>query len=180
MLETVSQLNARIGERLGYRGNNPRFAWKYAPDLNYFWRESYLTGFRRQCWADQIGRVWVLCQYRRPEMTQQEWWASFHGEFPYPAQGMYYAHPETALYPGQMPTAEITAAHIHAICTQIEKSYQQHRVECEASADKDMAESAREWDEFVADFNPAFDNWNSGAKSGVEFQVPGLKSAVSP
>lgn len=175
MPSIVNQLNARLGERLGYRGTNPRFAWKYAPDLFYFWRESYLVGFRRQCWAERLGRVWVLCQWRRPEMSNQEWWNSFHGEFPYPDKGMYYAHPETALAVGQFPTAEINAAHIRAIEVQMEKSYARLAVECSDAAQRDRQAADTQWDEYVADWEPAFDNWNSGKKSGVEFQVPGLR-----
>jgi hypothetical protein len=172
MNKQIALLNARFGERLGYRGNSPRFAWCYAPDLHYFWRPDYTTSFVRQCWAERLGRVWVLCQWRKPEMTQQEWWNSFRGEFPYPERGMYYAHPETALNPTQLPTAEITAAHIHALERQIAKNYEQHLQECNAAADAQRQADSDEWDDYVADWCPAFDNWNSGKKSGVEFQLP--------
>ena len=176
-MSAIATLNARLGERLGYRGNNPRFAWCYAPDLFYFWRPSYLTGFVRQCWAERLGRVWVLCQWRRPEMSRQEWWNSFNGEFPYPENGMYYAHPETALPAGMEPTSGITAEYTYSLERQIAKGYAQHLRECQASADQQMQADEDQWMDYAADFQPAFDNWNSGTKSGVEFQVPGLKPA---
>lgn len=175
-MTNIEVLNARLGERLGYRFGQPRFAWKYAPELYYFWRPNYLTGYVRQCWAERIGRVWVLCQIRRPEMSRQQWWDSFHGQFPYPERGaMYYAHPETALAPGQEPTGEITEGHIWALDRQISKSLETHVRECTNTANQAQQADADEWDEYIADWNPAFDNWNSGKKSGVEFQVPGLK-----
>ena len=175
MANQIEILNSRLGERLGYRGTHPRFAWKYAPELFYFWRQNYLTGFVRQCWAQRLGKVWVLCQWRRPEMSQQQWWDSFHGEFPYPAQGMYYAHPETALAPGELPESEITQAHIHALTAQMSKNYATHLREVNADTARCEQADEDEWMEYATDFAPAFNNWNSGKKSGVEFQVPGLR-----
>jgi hypothetical protein len=172
---TIQALNARLGERLGYRGQNPRFAWKYAPELYYYWRESYVTGFVRQCWAERLGRVWVLCQFRRPEMSKQEWWNSFHGEFPYPEKGMYYAHSETALRVGELPDAELTAMYIRSLEVQMERSYRAHLEASNKGAQDSMDQNEREWDEYVADMEPAFDHWNSGSKAGVEFQVPGQR-----
>lgn len=176
MTDPVSILNARLGERLGYRsGNNPRFAWKWAPDLHYYWRDNVTTSFVRQCWADQLGPVWVLCQWRRPEMSKEQWWTSFKGEFPYPDRGMYYAHPETALDLGMKPTADITASHTRALEIQVEKKYADHLREVNERAETRKQKDDDDWDDYIQDWAPAFDVWNSGKKSGVEFQVPGLR-----
>lgn len=181
----IDQLNRRLGEALGYRNSQPRFAWKWSADLHYFYRLPTAVTFERMCWAERVGRVWMIAQWRKPDgidvqtgqvlpITREQWWRMFGGAFPYPEKGQYYGHPETAFRQGLVPTMEDTLMAIASIKAQL-RSYESHLEQCTDEAAAREQRDENEWMEYVADMNPAFDNWNSGAKSGVEFQVPGMK-----
>ncbi len=138
----IEQLNRRLAEGLGTLGGKPRFAWQYAPEVYYFFRPETALTFERHCWAEQLGAVWMLCQWQEPKwidhqgqahkITPEGWYASFRGEFPYPNGGAYNAHPETALPYGMQPTGEGTAFYIRAIQEQMEKDFDTHLKESNA------------------------------------------------
>lgn len=178
----IEQLNRRLREALGTgRGVTvPRFAWMNARDVFYYWRPDHIQSFQRQCWADRVGSVWMLCQWRRPELTREEWWESFHGEFPYPDKGMYYAHAETALPFGMLPTSDLTQGYIWNLDQQMSMRYAEHLAAVNADVEKQNQSDEDAWFDYVADMEPAFDVWNSGTKCGVEFQVPGMRDTQQP
>src|SRR3954471_18332349 len=104
--KNIELLNRRLGVGLGYaNGVTPRFAWIFAPESFYFYRQDVTKTWVRHCWADRKGKVWMLGQWRPPSVPERDWWGMFHGEFPYPRKGEYYAQPETALPEGAEPTA---------------------------------------------------------------------------
>lgn len=156
----IDRLNRRLGEALGYVGTNPRFAWKWSPDVQYYYRSNLATSFERQCWADHVGPVWILCQFRPPEISQADWWASFRGEFPYPHGGMYYAHPEVAMPRGMEPDAEETARVIYALRQQMGKGHALHLSEINERLEQGRIANKKEFMDMADDSFPAF--WRNG------------------
>lgn len=175
-MKDIEILNRRLGDALGRCGMYPRFAWMLASEIFYYFREHAHERMERFCWADRIGPVWVLAQWRRPawidqnggthETTREQWWSSFNGQFPYPERGAYYAHPETALPPGVKPTAEMTAGYIHSLDRQMAANYAEHkrRIDGEIAADAERLDT--EWVETVQNSNPAFSNFEPGKRGG--------------
>jgi hypothetical protein len=163
----IDQLNRRLGDSLGYVGINPRFAWKKASECFYFMRTAPTSiKHTRFCWSDRIGNVWLIAQFRPPAMDEAAWAHTFNGEFPYPAQGQYYAHPETALPPGVEPTQEDTQAYIWSLTRQMDKSVAAHYREIDSEIQRDKARDYEQWVEKVQNMNPAFSNWDSGKRGG--------------
>ncbi len=157
MNKQIELLNRRLGVGLGCaNGTTPRFAWIWAPESFYFYRQHVGAGWVRQCWADRIGKVWMLGQWRPPAVPENAWWGMFHGEFPYPRKGMYYAHPETAIPHGQEPTAEMTDWYIRTLDAQISKDYAEHLEETNAGIERDKQAADSQWVDMVQNENPAF------------------------
>lgn len=170
MTNKIKQLNRRLAEGLGIIGGQPRFAWQFAPEVFYFYRPETAVAFERHCWADQLGKVWMLCQWQEPKwidhnghtqkITPENWWATFHGEFPYPSRGAYNAHPETALAFGVEPTAENTAFYISGIREQMEKDHAAHLAESLERQEQIKLEHEKEFMAMADDSFPAF--WANG------------------
>jgi hypothetical protein len=150
----IDQLNRRLGDALGYvrSGTEPRFAWRWAPDLPY--------------WRSRLGKVWVLCQWQRPGMTEPEWKHHFGDRYPYPATGMYHAHPETALAPGELPSERLTQNYIWALDRQMSTSLENQLVAVKNEVADQKERDYVEWVDFVQDSNPAFSNFEPGRRGG--------------
>lgn len=150
----IDQLNRRLGESLGYvrSGTEARFSWRWAPDLPY--------------WASRLGKVWVLCQWQKPGITEQQWHEHFRGRFPYPSNGMHHPHTETALPPGVLPTLELTQKYIWALDQQMSTSYTQHWCDVHNEVADDQERNYVEWVDKVQDSNPAFSNFDPGNRGG--------------
>ncbi len=170
-MTTIDQLNKRLGDALGRTGEHPRFAWKFASEIHYYTRAATAVQFTSHAWSDRIGRVWVIAQFLLPTsfdpntgqtsvITRDQWWASFQGEFPYPDNGMYYAHPETSLAVGRLPDDDETAVMIASIRAQMEKTYDTHLQECTEAAEKSQDEHKKEFFAEAEDSFPAF--WRNG------------------
>jgi hypothetical protein len=171
MTKQIELLNRRLREELGTVGGQARFAWQYAPEVHYFTRRPTALTFTRHCWAERIGKVWMLCQWRLPTsfdpetgatklITEAAWWSAYQGQLPYPSKGMYWAQPETAREPGRQPTMEETVGYIWSIRQQIEKDFQSHLREGKAEMDKDRLDSDKEFMDEAADWFPA--GWKNG------------------
>jgi hypothetical protein len=150
----IQQLNRRLGETLGYvrSGTEPRFCWKWAPDIPY--------------WSSRLGKVWVLCQWQKPGMSEADWNKQFGGRFPYPANGMHHAHPETALPAGEIPSAELTQNYIWALDRQMSESYARQLSAVNQEVEDDQERDYVEWVEKVQGSNPAFSNFDPGKRGG--------------
>lgn len=150
----IDQLNRKLGDALGYvrGGTEPRFMWKWAPDIPY--------------WGKVVGPSWVLCQWGRPQWSRYDWKKEFGDRYPYPANGMHHAHPETALERGQLPNEYLTQNYIWALDIQMETSYEKQLI----SVNDDLAAQKErddiEWIEFIQNTNPAFSNFDSGKRGG--------------
>ncbi len=170
MTQEIKLLNSRLAEALGHTHGQPRFQWRYSPEVFYYLRMPSAINFSRYCWADQIGKVWMLCQVaplqwidadgRVHPITREGWYQTFRGEFPYPDKGMYVAHTETALPPGVLPDAEETQVWIASLYAQIPKSEEQHAKESAARIQKARDDNEREFMEMADDSFPAF--WKNG------------------
>lgn len=180
MNKHITQLNRRLAEGLGMIGGQARFEWRYSPDVFYFYRPETAVTFERHCWADQLGKVWMLCQWQEPKwtdhngaahkITAEDWQTSFKGEFPYPVRGAYNAHPETARTDGSVPTAESTAFYIQGIREQMEKDHATHlseslerQAQIKLEHEKQFFAEAEDWFPF---------GWKNG-----QAQVPGTRGA---
>lgn len=166
----IKALNRRLGEELGFGPTGPRFKWMHSSDVFWDYRPNPAAKFQRRIWADILAakrgmtqpmKVWMLCQWRPPSMTEEEFQASFHGRYRYPAQGAYYAHPETMLRIGELPDADTTNLHIAALKIQMGKTAWQHQVEADRDAQETQDAQASEWNDFVKDWEPAFQNYNT-------------------
>src|SRR4051812_20913731 len=123
----IEILNRRLADALGYvGGTNPRFKWELSTNCFYYMRDHVGQSFTRYCWADRLGKVWLLCSWNVPSsydpqsrrtriLTEQDWWQSFKGMIAFPKNGEYVAHGETALPPGREPTAHHTAYYIRTL-----------------------------------------------------------------
>jgi hypothetical protein len=154
MNSTVNALNQKLGDALGRvrSGTLPRFTWMWAPDLPY--------------WATRLGKVWVLCQWRIPSMPESEWHKQFGGRLPFPSNGMYHAHPETAIAPGRTPTLEMTQNYIRALDQQMTTSYTSQLCAVNNEVTDAREQDYVEWVDQVQDTNPAFSNFDSGNRGG--------------
>lgn len=170
MHKDIEQLNRRLSEGLGTVGGQPRFAWRFSPEVFYYFRPETAVNFERHCWADQLGKVWMLCQYQEAKwidhngqthkITRDGWFAAFHGEFPYPTNGSYNAHPETARTDGSPPTAEGTAFYISTLREQIEKDFDTQLAESLQRQEQIKTDVEKEHFDQAADWFPAF--WKNG------------------
>jgi|SRR5581483_4652674 len=150
----VEQLNRRLGDALGYvcAGTKPRFSWQWAPDLPY--------------WRTRLGGVWVLCQWIRPLMSPEQWAREFDGRYPYPAEGMFHPHTETALSPGNVPDERLTQNYIRVIDLQMSTTFAEQLIAVEDDLARDKERNELEWVEYVQDQNPAFSNPSPGSRGG--------------
>jgi hypothetical protein len=131
----IEALNRRFADALGYvGGTHPRWKWALSTECHYYIRDHAASSFKQYCWADRIGRRWLLCQWSVPtcydpasnstrELTESDWWVSFNGTVPFPKNGEYIAHAETALPPGREPTPEHTAYYIMTLDQQMSTSF---------------------------------------------------------
>jgi hypothetical protein len=170
-MTTIDHLNKRLGDDLGRVGEASRFAWKFATEIHYYTRAETAIEFTRHAWSDRLGRVWVIAQFLLPTsfdpttgrtsiITREQWWTSFHGEFPYPENGMYYAHPETALAIGRLPDEAETAVMSASIRAQMDKPHDAHLRECAESATQAQEDHRAEFMAAAEDSFPAF--WSNG------------------
>ena len=150
----IEQLNRKLGDALGYvrSGTEPRFCWRWAPTLPY--------------WQARLGKVWVLCQWQRPNLTEAQWLKEFHGRYPYPASGMHHAQPETALPPGLAPNEALTQNYIWALDRQMSTSLVQQLCDVQNEVEADKDRDYVEWVDRVQNDNPAFSNFDPGARGG--------------
>lgn len=150
----IDQLNQRFGDALGYvrGGTVPRFCWKYGPELPY--------------WRSRLGKVWVLAQWKRPEVTVQEWQTKFAGRYPYPETGMYHPHSEAKLAPGRLPSQALTEYLIRTLDQQMSTSYMTHLCNVQNEIAIDREADYWQWFDRVQDSAPAFNNFAPGARGG--------------
>jgi hypothetical protein len=181
MNKDIELMNRRLREALGSIGGVPRFAWQYSPEVFYYTRRPTALEFTHHCWAERIGKVWMLCQWRVPTafdpetgatklITEAEWWAAYHGQLPYPAKGMYWAQPETALPVGMTPTAENTAGYIWSIRQQMDKDFETHLREGNEEMAQDRLDTEKE-------FMAAADDWFPFGWKNGQAHEPGTRGA---
>jgi len=129
-LTHIDILNRRLAESLGRvcSGTFPRYKWFYAPSMPHFVYDSDDRTLLKRCWADApgpdgnpIGRVWVLAEWRRSRAFDH------HGfgegmRVPFVREFDYAPYFETAIAPGQLPTAELNQNYIFALDFQLSRS----------------------------------------------------------
>lgn len=152
----------------------------HSTDVFWDFRPDPAAKFQRRVWADILAskrgrkhpmKVWMLCQWRPPSMTVDEFYTSYGGKYRYPSNGAYYAHPETMLDEGMEPDADTTNLHIAALKIQMGKTAWEHCVESEREAQADQDTQANEWNDFVKDWEPAFQNYNTILNLGEKAHV---------
>ena len=179
MNANVEILNRRLGEALGRpNGNDPRFMWKHSTELFYYFRMQAGSEWQKRCWADRLGKAWVLCKWNPPmhtfegvdfEITRDEWFKMFGWSRPYPRNGEYMPFAETAL--GVEPDGEVTQFYISTIRQQLEAAEQAQKMTrmgltdkvtemCERDAQKVVDDHEKEFFDSVADWEP--ESWKHG------------------
>lgn len=178
-MELVNVLNDRFGASLGRpNGSDPRFAWKKSSDLFYYWRDNPSEDWQKRSWADRIGVVWVLAEWRPPEVyifgvlseiTREQWFAMFGWSRPYPQGGEYKPYAETALL--RPPTSEDTDFYIKTLQQQLAEVEQANKDQlmgrkdattenCEKEAQANMDKHEQDFMDKVADWEPL--SWKLG------------------
>jgi hypothetical protein len=130
----LTQFNRRIAEALGFvlGLSKGKYEWRETTECFYYFRRPTSLRYERICWADRLGRGYVLCVWKLPEafdpasnsshlITEEGWKEMFGGSIPYPGGGEYKALPETFC---QSVTPELNANYIWAIDHQMQKSYE--------------------------------------------------------
>ncbi len=178
MTSEIALLNKRLEYELGANYGQPRFQWRYSPEVFYYMRGETALSFARYCWADLIGPVWMLCQSAPLQwidgnggihpITREGWGQTFGATLPFPDKGMYVAHTETALAPGVLPDAQETAILIHSIKAQMAKTEAMHARESLNRMAKAREDNEKEFMEMADDWYPF--NWKNG-----QAQEPGTR-----
>jgi hypothetical protein len=168
----IDRLNQNFGEALGFANNQPRFAWRWAPDLFRYSRNSVTEPWEEKCWAEQLGRVWVLTMLRAPvgimyntevPITREDWWHAFRGLQPYPSKLTPYVFAETALIEGLEPDQRRTQFYINSLREQMAVSRAQKIRDSEAQAKAVQDEYRKQFMLESEEWWPAFWSSNGGA-----------------
>lgn len=159
-------LNRRLAESLGRvlglsRG---KYEWRNTVDCHYYFRSPTAKHAGRVCWADRLGRGYVLCVWKLPEvfntetgethvLTEAEWKQMFYGLFPYPSGGEYQALPETLC---REVTEELNQNYIWAIDRQMQQSYEDQLERIMLEKVMERAEWKQNFEDATFDAMPAF------------------------
>lgn len=181
----VDILNRRLGESLGLvcGGSLPRFAWKWAPDQAHLVFDRDDRTLLKKTWADSpapdggvLGGVWVLAGWRESANVDN----CGYGDgirVPFIRSAGYAPYFETALVPGQTPTAELNQNYIWALDQQLQASAEFDRYSFDNymnderySMDRNKARDREDWLEQARtgyDANTgAFGNCEPGRRDG--------------
>ena len=171
MHNNIDKLNQRLTEALGYIGSEPRFRWMHATELFYFIKDGEKTleptgdrvlalvvpTYKRYCWADRIGKVWAIGQWRIPAMSRQAWEQQVFGsEFPYPENGQYYYVDGTDLRDGLPPDQDTTDLAITVIRSQMESKPDEIIYETEREHERERAQRVETMADEVMEMLPSF------------------------
>lgn len=179
--KSIDQLNRRLGEELGFISEQPRFAWRWAPELRYYSRAQNASHWTEHNWADMLGNVWVLTSLRPPvgvlgatevPITEQDWYRTFRGTRPFPGKLTPYVFAETALIPGLEPSAERTAFYIDSLKEQMSKSVARLEQEGLAAIALSRDENKQAFFDEAAEWFPF--GW--GSKTGAH--IPGTRGGA--
>ena len=174
-LTHIDQLNRHLGDALGrLPDGRPRFSWMKAHEARYF---VVIKGeVRVTDWSKRLGDVWVLCGWSEPTMFDpasrmqkpitREQWTKMCGAAPYPTKGMWRAYPETAVPESRMPTQALTANYCKVIDGQLSCGFFDKLNEIDVGLALDKEQEYAEWTEYVQNSNPAFSNFEPGARGG--------------
>lgn len=170
----VASLNDRLGQAFGFspildeRGlPYGKFAWRWTPDLQYFYREDFTKTFARKSFADRMGKVWVLAKWEPVDMPESEFRQATQDQFPYPRNGRFMPL-NVALEPGELPTDWYTSLVIDCITTQMGKTYSQFEEEAVALGNAPMEETRKTFEDRVDDEIPDHD---PGVKDHISYST---------
>lgn len=182
---SVDHLNRRLGEALGLvcGGSLPRFAWKWAPDQPHYVFDRDNRTLLKRTWADApapgggvLGGVWVLAGWRE-NRNYDNFGYGDSMRIPVVHSAGYAPYFETALVPGQTPTAELNQNYIWALDRQLQASsehsnysFDNYMNEEHYSTESNKAREKEEWREQARtgyDANTgAFGNCEPGKRDG--------------
>ena len=114
--------------------------------------------YERKCWADRIGKVWAIAQWRVPSMSRQVWEQQvFGGLFPYPENGQWYFVDNTQLTDGMPPDEDTTALAIYGLRSQMEMNPATFVYEHERAEAREREQRIEEMADQVAEELPLAD-----------------------
>lgn len=182
----IARLNRVLGDKFGYvdgpQGRESKFAWKYTGEIYYFIDEGYdqtpdglnlpTRNYTRHAWSERIGPRWVLCAWRPPEMTREQWLEKIQDQFPYPANGRFLPINGTELDPRDEPDEYINEYVIGRLLAQKESSFSELLAASTAAAKKDADERKARFEGEFDEMWPAFNKDEPGSRGEhVEFQA---------
>jgi hypothetical protein len=140
----VQILNDRLGSSLGWRGRNPRFAWRWSADEDWLVYDADDRTLLKKKWADMpaanggtVGRAWVLAEWRRSQVFDHMGFGTGI-RVPFTKEWGYFPYLETTVPAGKVPDAELTQNYIWALASMIDQS----AAEKEGSFENYVAEEA--------------------------------------
>jgi len=181
----LATLNQRLADSLGRVAcAQARYQWRPTAECFYYFRPPTSIAVERYCWAERLGRGYVLCRWSLPEvydgrtqqsrvLTESQWKEMFQGSMPYPARGEYKALPETF---AREVTPELNANYVWAIDKQQSQSFEDQldRINLEHALAR--AKWREEFEDASMDMAPAFGQAKSGSRDGhVSFPSVGQR-----
>lgn len=180
----LRNLNKLLRQELGECPLGPRFKWTLSSELYYFVDDgqgeqqtpagvwAVFTKYTRKSFADRFGaNVWLLAQWRAPELTRQQWTEQFMAgggvHFAYPENGRYLPIDGTQLRLGEEPNEEYTLSAIHKIRKSLETPECVLLTKHTEEATKPKQERDAEWRELMNDNTP------------LAGHIPGMRDNVS-
>ena len=115
----LRKLNRIFGEQFGFNPQgNPNFRWMRTEEMYWFvdhgdgWLENKAgvlvceRRYDRRCWADRIGKCWILAKW---VFTPEAQWIAQHGDkFPWARSGEWNPVENWKLEPGEDPSIDRT------------------------------------------------------------------------
>ena len=182
MSREIDKLNALLRKELGDCPMGGKFQWKRSEDVKYLAKSKsmttasgiYIQGgaekWMTSSFAEQLGPVWMLCQWKPPSCGASEWPTIFGQTLAYPANGNFMPT-DVVLAEGVSPTMATTLELIGAIKQQLQDDVADHFARITAEAEIREQESASRLQNRFSDEYDAEDR----KPEGLVYSLPNRK-----
>ena len=127
-----------------------------------------VSKYQMRNFVEFYGLAWTVAEWGQP-CTRGQWIAQFGTEVPWPREGMYFPMEYVMRAIDLIPDDAASEVAVRALKRHKAKTVEQHVEEAEAVPNAMKASKRAEWQDFVHDARPAFDN-NPGGKGSTSFR----------